>query len=74
MRLAFGCRSSHKIFDSLAQAVCWIAANKYGVHYILHLLDDFLTIDKPNSNPDITFNTMLFIFNALGIPLSEKQG
>ena len=28
-RLAFGCRLSPKIFDTLAQAVCWIAINKY---------------------------------------------
>ena len=53
--------------------MCWIAANKYGVNSILHLLDDFLTIDKPTSNADKTFNTMIFIFNNLGIPLSESK-
>ena len=53
--------------------MCWIAANKYGVICILHLLDDFLTIDKPTSNADKTFNTMIFIFNNLGIPLSESK-
>ena len=53
--------------------MCWIAANTYGVNCILHLLDDFLTIDKPTSNADKTFNTMFFIFNNLGIPLSESK-
>ena len=31
VRLAFRCRSSPKLFDSLPQAVCWIATNNYGV-------------------------------------------
>jgi hypothetical protein len=44
-RLVFGCRSSPKIFDLLSQAVCWILENNYDIHYVLHLLDDFLTID-----------------------------
>ena len=72
-RLAFGCRSSPKIFDTLAQAVCWIAINKYDVECILHLLDDFLTIDKPDSEGRLTFTSMLHIFNSLGIPLSENK-
>ena len=40
-RLAFGSRSSPKLFDYLSQAVCWIAHHKYGIECIFHLLDDF---------------------------------
>lgn len=47
-RLSFGCRSSPKIFDQFSQAICWIAQNNYNIESILHLLDDFLTIDKPD--------------------------
>ena len=72
-RLAFGCRSSPRIFDNLAQAVCWIASNNYNIRCILHLLDDFLTIDLPNSNGTNTFSKMMFIFNILKIPLSENK-
>lgn len=72
-RLAFGCRSSPKIFDSLATAICWIATNNYNIRCILHLLDDFLTIDKPNTNGEYTFSSMMHIFNSLCIPLSEKK-
>lgn len=43
-RLVFGCRSSPKIFDTLSQAICWIAKNNYHIENILHLLDDFLVI------------------------------
>ena len=46
-RLVFGSHSSPKIFDSLSRAICWIAKNKFHIDNILHLLDDFLTIDPP---------------------------
>ena len=72
-RLAFGCRSSPRIFDNLAQAVCWIASNNYNIHCILHLLDDFLTIDLPSSDGESTFSTMISIFNILKVPLSKNK-
>ena len=72
-RLAFGCLSSPKIFDTLAQAVCWIAINNYNVGCILYLLDAFLSIDKPDSDGSLTFTSMMHIFNILGIPLSENK-
>ena len=49
VRLAFGCRSSPKIFDMLSTAVCWIAQHQYGINIIFHLLNDFLTVDSPNA-------------------------
>ena len=50
VRLNFGCKSSPKIFDSLSEALCWILLNKYRLPYIVHLLDDFLTV-TPSSSP-----------------------
>ena len=72
-RLAFGCRSSPKILDSLAMAICWIATNNYNIRCILHLLDDFLTIDMPNTGGENTYSSMIYIFKSLCIPLSEKK-
>ena len=72
-RLPFGCRSLPKIFDYLAQAVCWIATNNYNIKFILHLLDDFRTIDMPHFKGKYTFSSMLYIFNSLIIPVSEKK-
>ena len=54
-RLCFGSRSSPCIFDILSQAVCWIAQENYGICIILHLLDDFLTIQSPET---CVFRTM----------------
>ena len=50
VRLTFGCRSSPIIFDTLSQAICYIAQNYYKVNNILHVLDDFLTIDQPHAD------------------------
>ena len=72
-RLAFGSRSSPKIFDTLSQAICWIASHNYGISSILHLLDDFLTIDPPDFDADITMTVLRMIFKRLKIPLSEHK-
>jgi hypothetical protein len=73
VRLPFGSRSSPKIFDQLSQAICWIAKNNYGIKNIFHLLDDFLTIDPPNSIGERTMALLCTIFKRLNIPISVKK-
>lgn len=72
-RLVFGCRSSPKIFDYLAQAICWIATNVYDVKFILHLLDDFLTIDHAAFPAERTMANMTHLFNSLHVPLAHRK-
>ncbi len=72
-RLVFGSRSSPKIFDYLAQAIEWIAIHNYGIKHVLHLLDDFLTIDPPDSEPNRTMALMSHIFNILCVPVASHK-
>lgn len=72
-RLAFGCRSSPKIFDQFSQAICWIAQNNYKIESILHLLDDFLTIDKPDFHADRTMALLTMIFKKLNVPIAQHK-
>ncbi|CAC5375572.1 unnamed protein product [Mytilus coruscus] len=72
-RLAFGFRSSSKIFDTLSVAICWILQNNYGLRHVLHLLDDFLLINNPYVDATRYMNTMLYVFNSLKIPLSAHK-
>lgn len=72
-RLVFGCRSSPKIFDQLSVAICWFATHNYNVENIIHLLDDFLTVDKASENGYRTMAVVTMIFKMLGIPLSAKK-
>jgi hypothetical protein len=72
-RLVFGSRSSPKLYDQLATVVAWILENKYNVTPLLHLLDDFLCVCPPGSDPQHLMDTMLSVFGKLGIPLSAKK-
>ena len=73
VRLTFGCRSSPKIFDNISQAVCFIAQRNYRVKNILHLLDDFLTIDYPGDDGERTMALMMTIFKRLNIPIARHK-
>ena len=75
-RLVFGCRSSPKIFDFLSRAIVWIAKSNYGIQKILHLLDDFLTLDDPGYNAFRTMAVLTLILNKLqiGYSLSKTIG
>lgn len=74
-RLVFGCRSSPKIFDTLASTIKWIAMNNYGLAHIFQLLDDFLAIDPPSSESEAyrTMAVLTMIFARLNIPLSAHK-
>ena len=74
VRLAFGCRSSPKLFDSIAQAISWIASNNYGIETIFHLLDDFLTIDTPDMCAgQRTMALLTMLFSRLNVPLAKHK-
>lgn len=70
VRLCFGARSSPRIFDQLAQALCWIAKHKYEVETIFHLLDDFLTVQNPTACGERNMALLCTMFKRLNIPLA----
>jgi hypothetical protein len=72
-RLVFGSRSSPKIFDLLSQAICWIAQYKYKISHIVHLLDDFLTIDSPHAIPERNMALLSHMFKSLCIPTAPHK-
>ena len=72
-RLVFGSRSSPKVFDTLSQAICWIAINNYGIRDLFHLLDDFLSVDSPDANGKHTMNLIVNIFRSLGVPIAPHK-
>ena len=47
--LPFGLRSSPALFNQLASAIEWILHHNYGIHHIIHYLDDFFTAGPPDS-------------------------
>jgi len=67
--LPFGLRSALKLFNIMADLLTWIL-HEQGVIFVIHYLDDFLTIGSPGS-PAYCFNlnTIVRVWNAFGIPL-----
>lgn len=47
--------------------------NVFNIENILHLLDDFLTIDAPNQDGDRTMALLTLIFNRLNIPIAPHK-
>ena len=55
--LPFGLGSAPKIFNSIADALQWIAKNQ-GVTYLEHFLDNYVTTGAPNqTNARATFTS-----------------
>ena len=71
--LPFGLRSAPFIFNSLAQAVEWLARDR-GVEHVHHYLDDFFVAGAPASDEcQHHLSTLTSLCGALGIPLAEDK-
>ena len=72
--LPFGLHSSVFIFNSFANALEWILRNKYGLEFLSHYLDDFITADPANSAQcKSNLATIQQVFNRLGVPLAPDK-
>ena len=72
-RLPFGLRSAPKLFNALADALQWVMERR-GVSFVIHYLDDFLTIGSPDSEEcEHNYHSMLQIFTELGIPFAPGK-
>ena len=71
-RLTMGGSSGPFEFDKLPTAIKWICQYKCLIEYILHLLDDFLTIEPPVDTPTALVILKL-VFHQLGIPLAPHK-
>ena len=67
-----GGRSSPFEFDKLPTAIECICQYKCLIEYILHLLDDFLTIEPPRDTPT-ALGILKLVFHQLGIPLAPHK-
>ena len=69
----FGLRSAPKIFTAVADAAEWIVRRR-GVKFLIHYLDDYLTIGAPRSNEcKESLEILLSTFGRLGIPVADDK-
>jgi len=60
--LPMGCASSCKMFEEFTTALEWVARHKLGIRQVIHILDDFLIIDR--SLPDCKANLKKYVQRA----------
>ncbi len=71
--LPFGLRSAPKLFNIMADLLAWVLKDQ-GISYVIHYLDDYLTIGAPRSrechhNLEIVIQTC----RTLGVPLALEK-
>ena len=70
--LSMGGRSSPAIFNDVAVAAKWVCCNNYGVGNLIHLLDDFLSVEPPDIKQHAK-PTILRVFHKLGLVINDKK-
>lgn len=72
-RLPFGLRSAPKIFNAVADALCWHLV-MCGVEWVLHYLDDYIVLGAPDS-PECqeALATLIRVCGILGVPLATHK-
>ena len=71
--LPFGLRSVPKIFTAIADALEWILKHQ-GVSFILHYLDDFLTLGQAHSSEcEHNLERIVEVCKYLGVPLKVQK-
>ena len=72
--LPFGLHSAPFLFNQLADTIYWILHQQYGVHHLLHYLDNFLTAGPPNSNAcHQNLSYMLSLCNRIGALIKTEK-
>ena len=73
--LLMGCASSCKTFASLSTAMEWVAQTILKIPNIIHILDDFLIVEKSREACSASLQRFLDFCNTIGVPKApEKNG
>ena len=71
--LPFGLRSAPYIFNCFAEALCWVLIHNHSIPYLMHYLDDYLTLASSHSDCARSLHTIRVVFKRLGVPLAEDK-
>ena len=73
LRLPMGARSSCAIFERVTNALAHILRTKYGVRYLVKLLDDFLFIGESKAECARALAAFENLCESLGLPLATEK-
>jgi hypothetical protein len=75
--LPFGLRSAPFLFNQFAEALQWILQNNYGLHWLIHYLDDYLIMAPATPADSSDCQELLAVFlrvcKLLGIPVAMEK-
>lgn len=71
--LPMGASSSCSIFNCFSSALKWIAQSKLAIHHIIHILDDFLILEKSKNKCGTDLRVFLDLCKALGDPIKHNK-
>lgn len=71
--LPMGCASSCKTFESLSTAMEWVAQTKLKIPNIIHILDDFLIVEKSRAACSASLQRFLDFCNTIGVPMAPEK-
>ena len=70
----FGLCSAPYLFNQFPKALQWILENKYGLHWLIHYLDDYFLAGPPHScTCQEHLNCLLRVCKYLGIPVAMDK-
>ena len=71
--LPFGLRSAPRLFNILADLLTWSAQHR-GISFVIHYLDDFLTVGPPSSDTcQHNLDILKQLCDDLGVPLALEK-
>ena len=71
--MPMSCAGSCRTFECFSTALEWVAQNKLGIKYILHILDDSLVIAHTGSLYEAQLTLFLHFCKDLGVPMAPKK-
>lgn len=71
--LPMGCRSSCRLFESLSEALQWVATVRLGIDHVAHVLDDFLFLARSEEACRKHLEAFLRMCDQVGIPIAPEK-
>lgn len=68
-----GCASSCRTFEALNTAMEWVSRTKLAIPNIIHILDDFLILEKSHDAYGHGLERFLHFCKDIGVPMAPDK-
>ena len=71
--LPMGCSSACRTFESFSSALEWAARHKLAAGQVVHILDDFLFIEKSAATCGLKLERFIGMCKDIGVPIAQEK-